>query len=250
MTSPAPMTNPAGFQQTRANEADLGYARFSRRAQAFLLDALVYVVLIVVLLIAAPLVGTTPTAQRVLFGLIVAAALLYEPLFVMTEGGTLGHRWTNLRVVDNRFGTKLGFFRAFLRFLVKAALGWFSFVSMAFTRRHQAIHDLVTGSHVRVRDLSLALPEHYTAIRPPVEVGILRRLTVIAAYNLLLIVLIVIVLLPIEGRISDACWDADICTTGENAFFGLMGLVWIALSVLIVALGWRGRLPGARGPAA
>ena len=71
-------------------------------------------------------------------------------------GSTVGHYLCNLRVVDNKTGGNINFFKAVLRTLLKAVLGWLSFVTMATTRRHQAIHDLATNSTVQIRNAAQA----------------------------------------------------------------------------------------------
>ncbi len=77
-------------------------------------------------------------------------------------GGTLGHRFMNLQVVDNRTGGRVSLLKALARYVVKGLLGVFSFFTMSFSRRHQALHDLVTNSSVRIRNPSRAQPHQYT----------------------------------------------------------------------------------------
>ncbi|HSL68997.1 MAG TPA: RDD family protein [Longimicrobiales bacterium] len=237
-------------QPSSADRPGIPYARFTRRVHALSLDALLYLGAVILMILGAPLFASSAVGQRLFFASFVGFMLLYEPVLVTRLGGTLGHGWANLRVVSNRSGANLSFLRALARALVKWLLGWLSFVGMTFTRRHQAIHDLVTDSHVRVRDLSSAESHHYAAERPPVHVGILRRVAIIAAYNVLLVALLVGLMAVTEGLISADCWDNDVCTTAESLFFAMVTLVWLALVIVTIALGWRGLLPGARRPAA
>ena len=72
----------------------------------------------------------------------------------------------NLRVADNRTQGNVSLHKALTRFVLKALLGVFSFLTMNFSRRHQALHDIVTNSSVRIRDAAKARPEHYTLGRP------------------------------------------------------------------------------------
>ena len=72
---------------------------------------------------------SSDNAARALGVAVVIILLLYEPLFVTRFGGTLGHIWTNLRVVDDR-GGNVGFGKALVRFLIKSLLGWYSFLTM------------------------------------------------------------------------------------------------------------------------
>ena len=66
-----------------------------------------------------------------------------------------------LRVVDDTTGGRIGFWKAVLRFWIKGILGILSFLTIAFTRGHQAIHDLYTFSTVQIRDAAKAQPHHY-----------------------------------------------------------------------------------------
>ena len=108
--------------------------------------------------------------------------VLYEPILVSRMGGTLGHYFTNLRVVDDRSGGNIGFARACARVVIKGVLGLYSFVILAATRRNQAVHDLLTRSTVQIRDPAKALPAsvhrraHRTCSRrPAVAVAADRR---------------------------------------------------------------------------
>jgi uncharacterized RDD family membrane protein YckC len=72
--------------------------------------------------------------------------LLYEPILV-SVGCTVGQLLLNIRVRRFKDPTiKLLFPMALIRFLVKAFLGWLSFVTIIFNVNRQAIHDLASGS--------------------------------------------------------------------------------------------------------
>lgn len=138
------------------------YANFSRRLSGLCIDSLLLVVLTVSVMSIAPAVQRVPAVR---LGLILtwwAAILLYEPVLVWHTGGTLGHRVMNLRVSDDRTSGNVSLVQALVRFFVKAILGVFSFLTMRFSRRHQAIHDILTRSSVRIRDARAARPHHYT----------------------------------------------------------------------------------------
>jgi hypothetical protein len=45
---------------------------------------------------------------------------------------------------------------------------------------------------------------------------------------------------------SAKCLDNDICNAKENAIFTVLGGLWIGGSIVALALGWNGRLYGAR----
>lgn len=140
------------------------YARFSRRAKAMLTDWILALGLIFGTLLVAASAGRDDLS-RPLGILVVIVLVLYEPVLVAFTGSTLGHYFANLRVVDARHGGNLGFARALARSVLKALLGWYSFIAMGATRRNQAVHDLVTRSTVQIRDPAKARPHHYIVER-------------------------------------------------------------------------------------
>lgn len=139
------------------------YARFSRRLRAMFLDwTLAMALMFGALMVASNL--ESEGVAKVLGVMVVLILLLYEPILVWRNGATLGHSWTNLRVVGNR-GGNLSLARSFIRFAIKSLLGWYSFLSMAFTRRNQTIHDLLTRSTVQINDLAKANPGQFITER-------------------------------------------------------------------------------------
>src|SRR4051812_9705870 len=79
------------------------YARFGRRLTAIVIDWFLLVVLVFGTLSVAVWLRSD-TASRALGIVVVLVLLLYEPLLVSFTGGTLGHRFANLRVVDECHG--------------------------------------------------------------------------------------------------------------------------------------------------
>ena len=141
------------------------YARFSRRLRAALIDAALFAL---VFYIGAVVIDSMAfsDANRRLFLLSLAVLILaYDPVLVAFFGATIGHRLTNLRVVDDGHGGNISLLRAIARALIKDVLGWLSFAAMAITRRHQAIHDVFTNSTVQARDLSKAQLHHFVPER-------------------------------------------------------------------------------------
>jgi len=149
-------------EQTQPSE-DLRYGRFPRRFQAVLIDGMV-ISLAMAAGISAVIALNSDDLRRVIGFLVAAGWLLYEPVLVAFFGSTIGHYYCNLRVVDDR-GGNVGFIKAVVRSALKASLGILSFVSMATTRRHQAIHDVLTRSTVQIRDAAKASPETYRSER-------------------------------------------------------------------------------------
>jgi uncharacterized RDD family membrane protein YckC len=226
------------------------YARFSRRLRAVLLDALLFVAAFYVgaLLIASA--SPSDSVRRALWFTLVFAILLYEPVLVAVWGGTIGHRLTNLRVVDDRDDRNISFIKAVVRALIKAVLGWLSFLTMTVARRHQALHDVLTRSTVQIRDKSKARPFHYASERKIEPVAGLpsraRRVTVVIAYIVLAYFGLSVASLPF---LSDACVFTRHCSALEVTMSYVVGGIWFALTAFFIIFGWKGRLWGCRAHA-
>jgi uncharacterized RDD family membrane protein YckC len=228
------------------------YARFSRRLRAMLIDWILALIVIYGAVLLATAAGNDDFSRGLGIG-VVAALLLYEPILVSRTGSTVGHYLTNLRVVDDRGGGNIGFARACARSLIKGALGLYSFVILAATRRNQALHDLLTRSTVQIRDPAKASPGQYLAERtefaaagmPPPS----RRIAVTGFYLLLIAIVYVVIIEDIvaRGAISHACIDGNFCSGGERILSLMLGAGLLGICAVCVAQGWRGRLVGARG---
>lgn len=226
------------------------YGRFLRRLQAAIIDGIVIMLAIFSAVFIAVTLNSESIARTLGFSVAIGW-LLYEPLLVALTGSTVGHYLRNLRVVDNRTGGNINFLKAIIRTLLKAALGWLSFVTMATTRRHQAVHDLVTKSSVQIRNLAQASPHDYRGeqleLSSPGMPSRIRRLAVITLY--LIAATVVFAVLAVAAQMvlmSPACLYQERCTSGEQTVAAGLGLTWIGAGVLLIVLGWRGRLFGAR----
>jgi uncharacterized RDD family membrane protein YckC len=229
----------------------IAYARFSRRLRGVMIDTMLYLAALVGALFAAVATASDELNRVLGYGLVLAL-LLYEPLLVWSTGSTIGHFYSNLRVVDDASHGNVSFPKALARAVIKGILGWYSFLSMTVTRRHQALHDLLTRSTVQMRDPAKAHPHHFVGERAALTSSAMpsrmRRVLVIAAYLVLVTALAVIALLGLAraGVISRGCAVEDRCTVTENYIMLGLGLGWLALIALCLFLGWRGRLFGAR----
>jgi uncharacterized RDD family membrane protein YckC len=227
------------------------YARFSRRLRAMLFDWIIALILIYGAVLLATSVGND-NFSRALGILVIVALLLYEPILVSRIGGTLGHYFNNLRVVDEDHGGNVSFLKAGARVAIKAMLGLYSFVILAATSRNQAVHDLLTGSTVQIRDSARALPGQYIVERTELAATDMpsprRRLAVISGYLLLTAIVYLLVTggMIAAGVISNGCIDHNVCSAGERILSLNLGLTLLAASAACIGLGWRGRLIGAR----
>jgi Predicted membrane protein/domain len=76
----------------------------------------------------------------------VIVIVLYEPILV-TIGCTIGQLIMNIRIRDFKNPeSKLAFHLVMIRFILKAMLGWLSFITVTFNINRRAIHDLASGS--------------------------------------------------------------------------------------------------------
>ncbi|MBR1300129.1 RDD family protein [Bradyrhizobium sp. AUGA SZCCT0042] len=227
------------------------YARFSRRFRGIVVDwAIAMAVLFGAVMLAVSV--ENDNFSRALGCLVIATLLLYEPILVSFTGGTLGHHLTNLRVVDDRSGGNVSFLKACARVVLKGVLGWYSFVILAATRRNQAVHDLLTRSTVQIRDPAKARSGQYITERvEPVALGMpspVRRAAVICVYWLLLFVSLLVILaaMAAAGLMSRSCVYGDYCSGVDRMLNLVTSVAFLVMLAVVVALGWKGRLFGAR----
>lgn len=237
------------MSQVQTSQGDPKFARFTRRVQALMYDSMILAVVIALTLFLA----TAAEGTSRLIGFSGAAiVLLYEPVMVSWRGGTFGHSLRNLRVVDDRTHGNINFFKAIARFVIKLPLGILSFLTMATTQRHQAIHDLLTGSTVRIRDESQASVAHYHVARVEFADGTmpsrLRRSIAILAYLLLAIIVSSLATAFLaENLVATGCLDNErLCTAAEKLTLDVLGLGILTLCAVVIVMGWRGKLPGCR----
>jgi uncharacterized RDD family membrane protein YckC len=234
-----------------ANPAEThAYGRFMRRLTAVVVDSIVFMLIMAGALIVAVSFKSDNVA-RILGFTVVATWLLYEPILVSMTGATIGHHLYNLRVVDDR-GGNISFGKAVVRVVIKTVLGWYSFITMAMTSRHQAIHDLLTHSTVQIKDLAKAQPHHFATRREqltaPGMPSMVRRVVVILAYLFVCLAVFSVAVagaVP-AGLVSERCIDSYPCTGPELIMLSVAWLTWAGLSIWTAVLGWQGRLWGAR----
>jgi uncharacterized RDD family membrane protein YckC len=242
-----------GVGGTPASDGARTYAKLAVRVRAAMYDSMIFIVTVMII-ISLALSSNSEAAARVIGVIGIVLVVLYEPVMVWRKGGTLGHIVCNLRVVDDRTLGNPSFLRASLRFTIKAVLGWFSFITIMASRRLRAIHDVLTGSTVQIRNVCDAKGYDFTKnlsnndeLNP---YSILRRAFSIVIY---LIVSFLILALAtgvfIEfNLISDRCVSNEHCSVAEHLILNLIGLSLLASLFVIIGFGWRGQLFGFRGP--
>ncbi|WP_420125932.1 RDD family protein [Longimicrobium sp.] len=235
-----------GLTVAAAAPDDVWYGRFPRRIQAVVVDG---AILASLLLLGPALAGVLPAAaSRTVNRAVLLCVVLYEPVMVSVWGGTVGHTLLNLKVVSASTGGRLPFHRALVRFVTKTVFGLISFLFIALTARHQALHDMAAAAVVQVRDRSRANPADFATERvadagPAAPASGWRRAGIAAVYMVgtFLLVSVMAALL-----VSPECLDAGLCSGAENNALDVAFAVWALLWGTIAVLAWRGRLPGAR----
>jgi uncharacterized RDD family membrane protein YckC len=211
------------------------------------IDLAIVLAVLVAVVILGDLVRDVPGSGRVLWLILFADILLYEPIMIWRYGATIGHRVTNLRVVDDATGGNPGFVQAFARFVIKSVLGVVSFVTMALTRRYQAVHDRLTHTTVQIRDLSLAQQDDYHVERvaeaTPGMPSRLRRGIVMLAYMAAVWIAIGIV---VSLLVSVPCIRRNECTAEDQLIYQVLALFLFGGMAVVVVAGWRGHLLGCR----
>lgn len=123
------------------------YPVLVKRVQSSFIDILIIVLLMLFASLLLNAIGEekdTPAWINVVLFLSIWG--LYEPLAI-AYGCTVGNYITRIRVVDaNNYQKRIALWKAFVRYALKATLGWVSFLSIHFDSQRRAIHDFGAGS--------------------------------------------------------------------------------------------------------
>lgn len=126
------------------------YPRLLRRVRAVIIDEVVLLAALAAWWWTVGMADGASTALKV--GSLCLVFVIVDPVLVAWTGGTVGHHLMGLKVRsaarDARINPLLATVRALLRYL----LGALSLLLILLTKKHQAIHDLATGSIVVLRD--------------------------------------------------------------------------------------------------
>lgn len=222
------------------------YPRLIRRIQALLIDS---AVLLAVFICSVALAGYLKLDNEFLGAAIAfLPAILIEPLLVSLKGGTIGHHILGLRVRNIANSKNLNIFSAIIRTALKAILGTVSLVCVLTTKKHQAIHDLLTRSIVVINDTN-GLPSYEVLSERELDhekyyyPGVIRRLLFIALYFVLFFISIGI--LTVFG-LSDSCVDSGRCGYLDSVVYVFMSVYYWVGIFGIPALGWMSKLYGCR----
>ena len=123
------------------------YARLPNRVKAAVIDSITLIILMYSITQIFSLFESVPKYVR--GGLFFVVFFLYEPILVSLFGRTLGHLFCDIVVKSEHNKKKnIPFHIAFIRFILKALLGWISLLTVTGNEKNQAIHDKVAKSIV------------------------------------------------------------------------------------------------------
>jgi cytochrome bd-type quinol oxidase subunit 2 len=120
------------------------YPELKDRIQSSFIDTILIVIMMFVF--AAVLDKYEDVPDWVRITMFAGLFIVYEPL-CMTIGCTLGNFIKGIRVRKNTDTSKrINIFQAIIRYPVKVALGWLSFLTIGADSKRRAIHNMVAGS--------------------------------------------------------------------------------------------------------
>jgi len=127
------------------------YAGFWRRLAAYAIDYVILWLASAVLIVAATLAGILPDRAPQLSAIVLVGYFFYCSLLESSSWqATVGKHLLGLRVTSHR-GERIGFGRAAARFVAKLLSGLtlcLGYLLFFFTKRRQALHDLIAGTLV------------------------------------------------------------------------------------------------------
>ncbi|HTE24208.1 RDD family protein [Flavitalea sp.] len=120
------------------------YPELKTRIQSTFIDTIFIVVLMFVFTGLLDKMASPPDWLRVVMFL--TLWLVYEPVCT-TLGGTIGNRMNGIRVRKSTdLNATINIFQSLLRYVLKLALGWLSFLTIHSSPEKRAIHDLAADS--------------------------------------------------------------------------------------------------------
>lgn len=125
----------------------MGYPGVSARVKAIVIDSILLIIMM--LLVTSLFSQFENVSDQARIIALIFIFLLYDPLLTSFSGATLGHRIVGLRVRLAANQTKnINFFLTIIRFVMKAALGWISLLTVQGNQMRKAMHDYLVGSVV------------------------------------------------------------------------------------------------------
>ncbi len=128
-------------------DVDIKYPGVSDRVKAAVVDSFIIVGFMFIASYSFSFFGNVGENIRIITFIFIFG--LYDPIFTSAFGSTLGHMSMNLIIrKENNYEKKINLPQAIIRFIVKFLLGIISLFTVGNSKKHLAIHDLITGSVV------------------------------------------------------------------------------------------------------
>ncbi|WP_339701833.1 RDD family protein [uncultured Marixanthomonas sp.] len=125
----------------------LTYATLPDRIKAAFIDAVILIAMMYGASELFSLFESVPDYLRIMVFAFIF--ILYDPIFISTFGGTIGHLYNNILVKrDTNPSKNILFPHAVLRFIFKFLLGWISLLTTTGNEKRKAIHDYIANSIV------------------------------------------------------------------------------------------------------
>jgi len=138
------------FEEISLKKATIDYSKvyvlptIKTRYSSMLIDIVIMLIIAIGISSLFENIGDVPDYVRGI--LFVMVFVLYEPILV-SFGATIGQLLMNIRVKKFKNPSqKIAFPLLIIRLLVKALLGWISFITVTFDINRRAIHDFACGS--------------------------------------------------------------------------------------------------------
>lgn len=222
------------------------YPRLLRRIQGILIDSLIFAIALALSIFIAGYLKLEN--DYINAAILLLPALSIDPFLITFTGGTIGHHLIGLQVRKQNKDENINLVFAYIRTFFKIILGTPSLIFVLTTKRHQAIHDIVSRSVVVVKNPDKvafyeALPERVVDTQNYIYPGVFRRLIVIFGYFILFFIAISILM---GFVLSDACVESIRCNNIDTLFSLIVYVIfWVGVFV-IPAYGWTACLYGCR----
>ena len=120
------------------------YSRLIRRIPAVLIDSVIAILVIYSWWMTLPFFDDQSAFIKLAYPFIIW--LVLDPIMVSRAGYTPGHDVMGLMVQDAGSTKNIGLLRAILSAFLRALTGWWSFIIVLTTNKHQALHDLLVST--------------------------------------------------------------------------------------------------------
>jgi len=222
------------------------YPRLIRRVRAILIDSVILMLMVLCWWVSQPLLAGVPGYLNLAIPFLMWFML--DPICVWRFCATPGHYVMGMRVerLDGR--GDLNLLVAIVRSLLKSATGWWSFIFALTTKKHQALHDLLTGAVVILRNPETLpdrerLGERLQDVENFTYPSVWRRLLLVLVF---LTAFFMVATVSMSFIVSQDCLLAVKCTKSDDRAYNVAAALTILCLFVIPVLGWRSKLYGAR----